>query len=521
MALGQRLEFKQSQQLVMTPQLQQAIKLLQYSNLELSAFVEQELEQNPLLERADGEAGGEDGGETAEAAEGASDPVSEGADSAELAQRESLDSANAQPLDTDYTNLYSDGSEGEGDKANGPAAAAEGSGDLDGAQAFEDWGPGGSRSFDDPETTLDQTYSQAPSLRDHLEDQLNLAFDDAADRAIGLYLVDLLDSSGYMDPNYRVVADQLGCSYDDVERVLGVIQRFDPAGIAARSVAECLAVQLAEQDRLDPAMQALLENLGLVERGDLAALAKRCGVDREDLGEMLAELRRLNPKPALTFAHDVAQTVTPDIIMRPGREGGWAVELNNATLPRVLVNTSYYSEVSKAARNKSERDYLSERYTAANWLVKSLHQRAQTILRVAEAIVRYQEAFFTHGVAHLRPLVLRDIAEDVEMHESTISRVTANKYMATPRGTFELKYFFTSGVQSATGGEAVAAEAVKSRIKALIDGEGSGKPLSDDRIAAILRGEGIDIARRTVAKYREAMGYASSSRRKRTKATGL
>ncbi len=313
----------------------------------------------------------------------------------------------------------------------------------------------------------------------------------------------------------------LGCEPARVEAVLARLQQFDPAGVFARSLPECLALQLRDRNRLDPAMQALLDNLPLLAARNIPALLRICRVDAEDMAEMIAEIKSLDPRPGLAFDPPLAQTVVPDILMRAQQDGGWIVELNSETLPRVLVNNSYYVRVSRATRSKAERDYLSERLQAANWMVKSLHQRATTILKVAAEIVRQQDAFFRRGVQSLRPLILRDIAEAIGMHESTISRVTSNKHMATPRGLYELKYFFTSSIPDASGGSAHSAEAVRHRIRRLIDGEPAAETLSDERIVELLQRQGVDIARRTVAKYREAMRIPSSVQRRREKLIAL
>jgi RNA polymerase sigma-54 factor len=482
----------------MTPQLQQAIKLLQLSNIELSAFVEQELERNPLLEREDGER--PQGEESAVEADGGSaepDKTDDRLIDALPGQQEET------PLDVDYDNTWNNDSV------------------ADVGESFADWGGHGGRlDFEDGESNLEQTLSRDISLRDHLIGQLNMDFADPADRLIGLHLMEQLDEAGYLAVSLAEVADTLGCRLARVEAVLGRLQRFDPPGIFARNLAECLALQLADKNRFDPAMRALLDHLDLVARRDLTGLMRICGVDGEDLAEMIAEIRCLNPKPALAFDHAVAQPVTPDVLMRPAPDGGWIVELNSDTLPRVLVNLRYYAKVATSAKSREEKSYLSERFQSANWLVKSLHQRATTILKVASEIVRQQEAFFLRGIQYLRPLVLRDIAVAIGMHESTVSRVTANKYMATPRGIFELKYFFTQAIAGSDGSEAHSAEAVRHRIKALIDNEESEDVLSDDRIVDILRTSGVDIARRTVAKYREAMHIPSSVQRRRDKVMG-
>ena len=507
MALSQRLDLRQSQTLVMTPQLQQAIKLLQLSNLELSDFIDREIEQNPLLERDEGP--GPDVGEGFEpaGAEPPQPPDSEPAprDTLDFTTSETMPGAGDSPLDTDFENVWTNGSSADNTMGDG--------------ETLGQWSAssGGRSGFDESDPNLEQTLSGDITLRDHLLSQLNVDIGSPADRLIGTALIDLLDETGYLTANLTDLAEQLGCALADIERVLAKVQRFDPAGIFARSLKECLAIQLRELDRLDPAMAALLEHLDLLAARNMAALIKVCGVDAEDITDMLAEIRKLNPKPALAFDHAPAQAVTPDILMRAQAGGGWIVELNPDTLPRLLVNQRYFTKVSGELRNKAEREYLSERLNSANWLMKSLHQRATTILKVASEIVRQQDAFFLKGVQHLKPLILRDIAEAIGMHESTVSRVTSNKFMVTPRGIFELKYFFTSSIQGADGGASHSAEAVRFRIKALIDEETAEAVLSDDRIVEILRDDGIDIARRTVAKYREAMRIPSSVQRRREK----
>jgi RNA polymerase sigma-54 factor len=500
MAITPKQELRQGQSLVMTPQLQQAIKLLQLSNLELSDYVDEELEQNPLLERDEPERETGDA-EPAPVAEAGEDEI-DSSDSASQAQEDALPGVDDTPLDTDYENVYTNDS--AADQANGAG------GDLGGSI----FGRGGSLGFESREFDLEQTISSGISRRDHLFRQLNIDIDDPVDRLIGGQLIDSADEAGYITEDLTPLAATMGCEIERVEGVLGRLQRFDPPGMFARSLGECLALQLAERDRLDPAMQAFLDSLDLLAKSDLAGLMKACGVDREDIADMAAEIKMLNPKPGLAFQVEIAETLVPDVFVRQSADGGWRVELNSDTLPRVLVNARYCAEISGQAKSKQDKAYISERLNSANWLVKSLDQRANTILRVATELVRQQDGFFAHGVAHLRPLTLRDIAEAVEMHESTVSRVTSNKYMATPRGTFELKYFFTSAIASSTGGDDHSAEAVRHRIKALIDAEGE-EVLSDDRLVDSLAADGVDIARRTVAKYREALRIPSSVERRR------
>ena len=334
---------------------------------------------------------------------------------------------------------------------------------------------------------------------------------------IGRHLIDLVDEAGYLTGDLEAVAERLGAPQSEIEAVIAILQAFDPPGVCARNLSECLTIQLKEQNRFDPAMQALLAHLDLVARRDFAALRRVCGVDDSDLTDMIAELRRLNPKPGLAFGSSVVQPIVPDVYVRTAADGGWLVELNSDTLPKVLVNQSYYAQVSKSAKNGEEKSYLADCLQTATWLMRALDQRAKTILKVSTEIVRQQDAFFAHGVQFLRPLNLKTVADAISMHESTVSRVTANKYMATSRGIFELKYFFTSSINASDGGDAHSAEAVRHRIRQLIDAESAQDVLSDDTIVDRLREAGIDIARRTVAKYREAMRIPSSVQRRREK----
>ena len=522
MALTQRLEFRQSQSLVMTPQLMQAIKLLQLSNLDLVAFVEDELERNPLLERANQDGAPDHGEPSAAHAEGDGADFSDGVEFASGADGErSGDGFEAgaeewmapdlgtrteieQTLDTGMENVFPEE----------PADAAARSAQDAAPTAYTEWGGGASN---DDDYNLEAFVAAETTLSGHLAEQLAVAFPDPMRRMIGQYLIDLVDDAGYVPADLGDADEKLGTSREEVEAVLAVLQKFDPPGVCARSLSECLAIQLRERDRYDPAMQALIENLDLLAKRDIASLRKICGVDDEDIADMIGEIRHLNPKPGLKFGSAKTQSVVPDVYVRPGPDGGWHVELNSDTLPKVLVNQVYYSQLSKTIRKDGDKSYFTDCLQNATWLVRALDQRARTILKVATEIVRQQDGFFTQGVAHLRPLNLKAVADAIQMHESTVSRVTANKYMATNRGTFELKYFFTASIASADGGDAHSAEAVRHRIKQLIDAESPTAILSDDTIVERLHGDGIDIARRTVAKYREAMRIPSSVQRRRDK----
>jgi RNA polymerase sigma-54 factor len=499
MALSQRLQLRQSQALVMTPQLMQAIKLLQLSNLDLVAYVEAELERNPLLDSttADGEA---------------PSPTANGAQSADQAAGNGNDFEAREP---ELTPIEKERADKVLDDTS-PDDSAPGR-TSDTPPGYSEWAGVGSGGRDGGEYNLEAFVSAETTLADWLREQLTLAIADPVRRMIGQYLIDLVDEAGYIGSDLDTAAEKLGTTVTEIEAVLGILQTFDPPGVCARNLAECLTIQLKERNRNDPAMQALITRLDLLARRDLAALKKVCGVSDEDLIDMIAEIRNLNPKPGLAFGSAIVQPIVPDVFVRPAPNGAWIVELNSDTLPKVLVNQSYYSEVSATTRRATDKSYLNECLQSATWLVRALDQRARTILKVSNEIVRQQDAFFAHGVEHLRPLNLKTVAEAIGMHESTVSRVTANKYMSTTRGIFELKYFFTSAIAASHGGDAHSAEAVRHRIKQLIDAEPAADVLSDDTIVEKLREAGIDIARRTVAKYREAMRIPSSVQRRREK----
>jgi RNA polymerase sigma-54 factor len=507
MALSQRLQLRQTQSLVMTPQLLQAIKLLQLSHLDLGAYVEGELERNPLLERDTGEEAG--GPSEADIESGPPEPAAGPRDAADEWLADNLDTSPASieaRLDTDFENVFPD------EAAPGPARAAE-----ERPGAYSEWSGVGGGGHDGDDYNLEAFVAAEPTLADHLAEQLALTVVDPAERMIAHYLLDMVNEAGYLAGDPAEVADKLGCPLAKVEAVLAKLQTFNPSGVCARTLAECLAIQLRERDRFDPAMQALVAHLDLLAKRDIAGLKRKCGVSDEDIADMIAEIRRLDPKPGLRFGSAVVQPVVPDVFVRQAPDGTFIVELNSDTLPKVLVNQTYYARIAGRTKKDTDKSYLSDCMQSAAWLVRALDQRAKTILKVASEIVRQQDAFLIHGVEHLRPLNLKTVADAIGMHESTVSRVTANKYMATHRGTFELKFFFTSAIAAADGGEAHSAEAVRHRIKQMIDAERPDDVLSDDTIVEKLRAAGIDIARRTVAKYREAMRIPSSVQRRRDK----
>ena len=507
MALGIGLTMRQSQSLVMTPQLLQAIKLLQLSTVELNAYVEAELERNPLLERAE-EApdidrpglGSDDGG-----LPDPSGPQSGDWASDELAtSREALEAR----LGTDLENAFPD------ERPVSP------SNDMDGMTVSSSvWsGAASGGSFEgEGDSAIERAAEAQPTLREHLQNQLSLAVTGAMDLLIGRMLIDAIDDNGYLLETVAAIAGKLDAHEARVEKILTVIQGFEPSGVGCRSLAECLTIQLKEKNRLDPAMAAVIGRLDLLARRDFAALMKIAQIDDEDLRDIIREIRALDPKPGRVYGGEPSAPVVPDVFVRPASDGGWIIELNSDALPRVLVNQAYYTRVSGATRSEQEKTFVQDCFQTANWLTRSLDQRAKTILKVATEIVRQQDAFFLRGVAELRPLNLRAVADAIGMHESTVSRVTSNKFIATHRGLFEMKYFFTTSIASADGGDAHSAEAVRFKIRQMIDAETPDAILSDDAIVTRLKDAGIDIARRTVAKYRESLRIPSSVERKREK----
>jgi len=481
MGLGPRLDIRQSQSLVMTPQLTQAIKLLQLSNLELEAAIAEELSKNPLLESAGSEESGDsDSASNATGEQPDTDEAPEPAGADDLIQ--SLGGDDDQPLDMDWE-----------------AQALE-------TDSFADVGSGssGEEAFD-----FDRLEHAPASLPDYLQGQLHGAGGKVGELARAI--AEVLDETGYLTIPVPDIAESIGAPVDLVLEALALVQDLDPPGVGARSLAECLALQAKAVDRYDPAMARLIDNLDLLAKGRMADLKRICGVDDEDLGDMVRELRAYDPKPGCRFSGGSSEQVTPDVFVRR-TPGGYAVELNGATLPRLLVNRRYYQELRSGPQDKASKAWLSECLASANWLVRALDQRARTIVKVVTEIVKRQEGFFDRGVSAMRPMTLREVGDAIEMHESTVSRVTSNKYLLCDRGLYELKYFFGSGVASAEG-EGAAAEAVKDAIGKFIAAE--TEILSDDTLVDLLKGEGFEVARRTVAKYREAMGIGSSIQRRR------
>lgn len=497
MALAAKLQLRQSQSLVMTPQLMQSIRLLQFTRLELEKFIDDEIERNPLIERAD--ADDEPVQHVEPVAEQPSGADEDWFENTAVPSAESM----ADGFDASMENVFPD-DPGARDRL-GPSLGdnwkSAGTGQGAGGDGFD----------------LEDIATLKTTLREHVAEQVAFAFPEPAERLIAGELADELDESGYFCGDLVEISARLGIRRREAEQVLATCQTFEPTGLFARNLSECLALQLAARDRLDPAMRILVANLELVARRDFASLRKLCGVDDEDLLDMVAEIKCLDPRPGTAFTVGVADAVVPDVIVRPANDGSWSVELNRETLPRVLVDNVYYAKVLSHAKQGSERDFLAECLQSANWLTRSLDQRAKTILKVAIEIVRQQDGFMANGVRQLRPLNLRTVADAIGMHESTVSRVTSNKFMHTPRGVFELRYFFTAAIASAAGGEAHSSESVRDRIREMVDAEQPSDILSDEAIVDILKGKGVDIARRTVAKYREGMNIPSSVQRRREK----
>lgn len=497
MGLGPRLDLRQSQSLVMTPQLQQAIKLLALSNLEIETFIGEALDANPLLDV---------GAPVAETSEVPAEARSTTLETSGVDRLIGEGHAEAdRPLDIDASALDTDRDTGDGgDRATAPDDTAWG---AEARSGGGEEGPG-----------IDERAAPGGTLAEYLEAQVGAAARDSFTAGVARYIIGQLDEAGYLPVSLGELAGDLGVEASEMEEALALVQSLDPTGVGARSLSECIALQAREADRYDPPMARMIDNLDLLARGDLARLKRICGVDDEDFADMLGELRGYDPKPGLRFGGEPSGAVTPDVLVTPAPGGGWTITLNQATLPRLIVNRGYYVELKGGCDDKASRAWLSDKLADANWLIKALDQRQKTILKVSTELVKQQEGFFRHGVAHLRPLTLRAVAEAIGMHESTVSRVTSNKFLNCPRGTYELKYFFSSGVASADGEGGASAEAVKAAIRQLIEAEDAKAILSDDALVDLLKARGFELARRTVAKYREAIGLGSSVQRRRQKA---
>ncbi|MGA3208212.1 MAG: RNA polymerase factor sigma-54 [Syntrophales bacterium] len=485
MAFELKQNLKLSQQLVMTPQLQQAIKLLQLSRLELTDLITQEMEENPLLEEAASE----------EYPEDTTVPES---DTVEIADREEIKAVERTEEIT-----------GEGD----------GKEEFDWNSYLEDYGPTGVRydRRDDEAPSWDNMQMVKPSLTDHLMWQLKLSRITEAEMKIGEQIIGNLDNNGYLAASIEEIAKQEGVEESFVEGVLKKIQEFDPPGIAAREIKECLLIQAKILGVLTPLVESIInEHLKELETKNYTNISRKLKIPISEVLQAVCIISSMDPKPGSVYTEERIDTITPDVyVFKAGEE--YKIILNDDGLPKLRIS-NFYKEIMGGGNTypdaENSKKYIRERMQSATWLIKSIQQRQRTIYKVTESILKLQGDFFNYGIDYLKPLVLRDIADDVEMHESTISRVVTNKYMHTPRGIFELKYFFSSRIQK-TSGDAVASKSVKEDIKKIVSAENPKKPYSDSDIVDLLKKSGIEIARRTVAKYREMMGVLPSSKRKK------
>ena len=509
MALTPRLDIRQSQSLVLTPQLQQAIKMLQLSSTELVDFVAEEVEQNPILEYGEKSAAPDETTPAPKSEEPQTD-VEEKVKTADdfLQEHAPISGEGDTALDTDFSGTYDDNS-----LSDNIGTLPEENLGLNGSNMIT----GGSGSFDFSDTAIEINQSDSLSLKSHLEEQLVLLHAAPYEKIIIQYLIGLMDEAGYINEETDLIAQRCGCNADDVDRIFKIAQTMEPLGVFARSLCECLKIQQIHADRYDPVMEIFLDNLDMLGDRKFPELRKLCDVSKEDFLDMLEEIKALNPKPGLEYGEEIVFTIVPDVYVKKTPKGKWFVELNNDTLPKVLVNNRYLKEVGSGAIKKEDKSYIDECVSKANWLVKALDQRANTILKVSSELVKLQKRFLNEGIQYLAPINLKTIAEAIEMHESTVSRVTANKYISTPRGIFEMKFFFTNAIGSLDSDNQYSSKSIKYKIKQLIDDEDPKKILSDDKLVDLVRAEGIDIARRTVAKYRESLEIPSSIIRRRMK----
>jgi len=490
--MKQSLQLRLGQQLTMTPQLQQAIRLLQLSAVELTLEVQQALESNMMLELAEDESGVQgDSQQNSNAEQGIRDGSAGDVETGGEASAASEQIPEDLPVDTAWDDIYT-------------GMPSSGGGDFNGYE-------------------FENQSSAAAGLREHLLWQLNLSPLGEADRVIAMTIVDAINDDGYLTASAEELWETLGgtddpeLSVEDVEAVIRQVQALEPTGVAARDLKECLCLQLAQMSESDTpwlkaAIRLVQEHIDLLGTHDYAQLVRRMRLSKDELREVVAVIQSLNPRPGAYLDEGVVEYIVPDVFVRKVKDA-WQVEINPETVPSLRVNQQYAAMIRRAD-NSNDNNSLKSHLQEARWLIKSLQSRSQTLLRVATAIVERQRAFLDHGEEAMKPLVLHDIAEELGMHESTISRVTTRKYMHTPRGIFELKYFFSSHVSTSLGGEA-SSTAIRAVIKKLIAAENTEKPLSDSKIAAVLGEKGINVARRTVAKYREGMGIRPSNERKR------
>lgn len=485
MALEIRQVQKLAQQLVMTPQLQQAIKLLQLSRVELQEMISKELQENPVLEEGSAEEG-----------ENAEQPKSEPPPEVPPAAAEAVINRELSAVDKIGTLDWQEYLDTHSNAIHGSLTAEATSEEGDAPPSWEN------------------SLTKKTSLEDHLIWQLRLSRISPEEESVGLYIIGNLDENGYLALPLEEVCKVTGCSPESAEALLKRIQFFDPVGVAARDLRECLLAQLENLNLKESlAARIVADYLGHLESKRYEKLARELATTVDEIADAAHLIASLEPKPSRGFEQDEIRTVLPDVFVE--KIGGeYVIYLNDDGVPRLRVSSLYRRMAGQnGVEEEQARQYLQEKVRAATWLIKSIQQRQQTLYRVTQSIFKFQQEFLDHGVSHLKPMVLRDVAEDIHMHESTVSRATANKYVHTPQGLFELKFFFQSGLRAGNG-EDVASESVKEKIRAIIAAEDPRKPYSDQHIAALLSEDTIDIARRTVAKYREAMGILPSSRRR-------
>ena len=475
MQITQNLKLKQSQSLVMTPQLQQAIKLLQLNNLELTDLVNKELEENPFLENESNE-------ENVEKFEDETNDLSESFESGESIEDEPKNEDFDNEWDTDLNyQSYSKSSDGDSIDAG---------------------------------SVVEQTLSEKISLKGILKNQADLEFNTQKEKKISELLIDYIEPSGWILSDINELASFSGFERSEIENVLIKMQNFEPNGVFARNLKECLIIQLKNEDRLTDHKKQIIENLELLGEGNLKELQKITNLKEDDLKENIRKIRLLNPKPGTKYSDENSNIFNPDVIVSKNNQN-WEVELNDSTLPKVTVNQEYINEIENLNCSESDKKYITENLNSAKWLIKAIQQRNMTTLKISAEIVNQQKLFFEKGKKYLKPMILKDVAKKINMHESTVSRVTSEKLMLTPRGIFEMKIFFSASIGGTNDGDSFSAASVRESLKKLISDEPMNNPFSDEILVNKLQSQGISLARRTVAKYRELLNIPSSSIRRR------
>ena len=475
MQISQNLKLKQSQSLVMTPQLQQAIKLLQLNNIELCDLVNKELEENPFLENKTTEI-----------------------ELNEFKKEENTENTveafqNGESLKDDTSSLDYENRWDQEIKTNS-----------------------GNNNFEtlDPGSIAEQTVSEKVTLKTILRQQASVEFSESKEKLISEIIIDYIEPSGWLTKNLDDLADIIGCDNDTLEKIIRRMQKFEPTGVFAKNLSECLKIQLENKGILTEDMLLLIENFDMLARGEIKSLCKVCKISEIQLTENIKNIKKLNPKPGTIYTEDNEPIYHPDVIVKH-KNNSWEVELNNSTLPKIIVNEDYINELEKLTTKEGDKKFISESVTSARWLLKAIEQRNVTTLKISSEIVKQQKDFFEKGVSFLKPMILKDVAKKIGMHESTVSRVTTGKLMLTPRGIVEMKKFFTATINSTIKGESHSAASVRETLKNLITNEPLNNPLSDELIVIQLKKEGINLARRTVAKYRELLNIPSSSERRK------